>query len=110
MRADHLRAVIYVAAYLIGRVEARQWLDLCVAYCQRKTYEVAEIVMDVQGGQAWDDVLKVVHAGRNGAVAGWRADVIVIPDRSHLPPGRIPRVEAVVEEQGWTERPRFLRH
>lgn len=107
MGPDHLRAVIYLAAYLMAAGEAWRWLDACNDYCRRKAYEVVEIVID-QNGRAWADVLKAVRAGRHGGPGEWRADVIVIPDRSHLPPDRTPRIEAVVEESG-TQRPRMLR-
>ena len=108
MRTDQLRAIIYLAAYTMAAGEARRWLDACNAYCRRRTYQVAEIVFDHRKGEAWEDVLKAVHAGRHGGPGEWRADVIVVPDRSHLPAGRVPRVEAVVEENGHGPRPRFL--
>lgn len=103
MAVHALRAVIYIAAYLVGDQELIRWQGLCVEYCRQRGYELVALVTDVRAGRQWADVLRVVHGEVDGG-----AEVIVVPDRSHLPPERVPRIEAVAEERRRMGRPRFL--
>jgi hypothetical protein len=98
MGRDPLKAVIFVrgGADLVGR------LTRCAEYCAARGYVVVATVTAADGEDRWGEVLRMLpcwcpaHDDAAHAGAG-RADIIIVHDRTDLPPGRIPRWEAVSE-------------
>lgn len=76
----------YRRAVILYRPDAPDKRRQAMEYCQRQEYEIAGFVH----ADRWDDAVTMVANGE--------ASVIVAPDRSHLDPHRVPRVE-VVDEQ-----------
>lgn len=102
--AEYPRAVVWVA----DDPEWERYTRWCVHYCDRKDYVLVAVVEQRMGGQ-YHDV--------EGMIMDGRVEVVVVPDRSHLPSERSPRVEVVTEErlnlieetQQEDRRPEFLR-
>lgn len=97
------RAVIWVA----DDPEWERYTRWCVHYCDRMDYVLVAVVEQKMGGR-YDDVENMIFRDET-------AELIVVPDRSHLPAGRLPRIESVTEERLHVaeapaeERPQFLR-
>lgn len=74
---------------MYGPVEDQdRWEPACAAYCERRGYEVVWLV--VGGPEKWPAVRAALMAGV--------ADVAVVPDMTHLPADRTPRVESIQDE------------
>lgn len=58
-----------------------RWLDQCALYCHAHAYRVLAVVGH------WDDIAAYLHQGFRG--------VVVVVTLGHLPPDRLPRIEAV---------------
>lgn len=82
MKSALLNAVLFVPC--AGPAAAR-WLKVCGEFADRKGYKVVSIV------KAWDDVVRMVHAGQ--------ATIVVVGRRDHLPENRMPRMEVVTETE-----------
>lgn len=62
---------------------ARPWLIICAEHCARHGYHMVAVVSD------WDDAWHMLRDGE--------AQVLVIGQRDHLPPDRLPRIEFVTD-------------
>lgn len=113
MPEPRLHAVIYLP---VGE-DLRRWQTRCLAHIERNRYELVSLVIDGEGGRRWEAVKALVFTGQ--------ADIVVLADRRHLPPDRLPRIEIageeatpdgcqrrgprrpeVIDQDGWTSRPR----
>lgn len=81
----HARTVVYLRDTEHRDRDQRRCLD----YCRQRRYIVVALVVDDADGSRWADAARMLATGE--------AEIIVVPDRSHLPPDRIPRVEACGE-------------
>ncbi len=90
------RAAVYLLQTDRQDRDERQCLD----HCQLHQYVVVSITVDDHTARRWGDTVRMVSIGE--------ADVIVIPDQSHLIPTRVPRVE-VADLSGETPRRRRAR-
>ncbi|MEO3922727.1 hypothetical protein ABGB07_02415 [Micromonosporaceae bacterium B7E4] len=79
---QHLRAVIYI---LTGADQAKHE-RACIAWCDKKRYQVVGLVIDDHLSSRWMDVCRMTTNGE--------ADLIVVYDRNDRPPNRLPRVES----------------
>lgn len=75
-------------AIIFGPVDDQErWEGACLAYCERRRYEVVGLVV---GEEKWADAWAAMTAGH--------ADLIVVASEVYLPPHRSPRVETVTGE------------
>jgi hypothetical protein len=80
-----LRAIIYCPS----SASTARCLRRCRQYCTEAGYSLVAEVDDGTGG--WRYVMVLVARGM--------ADIIVVDDRTHLPPDRTPRLEVVSEQE-----------
>jgi len=96
-----LRAVIYV----FSGIDQERHQRACIAWCERRRYQVVSLVIDDRSASRWPDVCRMATTGA--------ADLVVVFDRDNLPPARLPRVEGVGPMTSTTpprqRRPRSIR-
>lgn len=59
-------------------------------YCERNGYRIVGLVVRRDGQGQWADIFGMLAAGT--------VDVVVVCRRDQLPPGRLPRIEAITDE------------
>lgn len=82
-----LTAVIYVSdGVLSDRVAAE-----CAQFCEQEGWRVGSFVQADAKDDRWADAVAVLMSGD--------ADVLVVANRGHLPPDRLPRLVVIQEER-----------
>lgn len=79
---QRLLAVIYVT----DNSDLERAQRECLAACRFAHHKVVGLVIDDEHGSRWADTVRMLASGE--------ADVIMVDSLTHLPEGRLPRVES----------------
>lgn len=89
---------MHAAIYIPTGADLNRWLTACTELAQARGWHADTLV------RRWDDLVSLALSGR--------APVAIVGTRGHLPPDRVPRIEAVDEQPPLTvpaqRRPRRL--